>query len=385
MVISILVVLVLLNVLILVHEFGHFIFAKWSKAHVQEFSIGIGPKIFRFKLLNTPSFIRVFPIGGYVSLVGEVEDEGPGSFIRLSAFRQLLIVLGGVIFNAIFAYFVFLTLMIIRPKLYFPDIGLSPHFASVTKTPPLLIITKIQNNSDLKRYLKDSSLPVVLWKINDKKINSFNSLKTILKHHRAGDMVSLTYCLLNGNTPDQVIAYCNTNLRTIHVKLLQNSKLGVIVTELSASYWNYVRFFVALRPVLFFYDIGNISLLFLKNTINSAMMKHDYQLLEYTVGGPVSVIPVVSNILSSKGDTMYQLFFLLGLFSINLAFINILPFPGLDGWHVVLVFIRKLISNVNINKFLKFLTTIGLLILFILAIIITIKDINLVFFTNYGK
>ena len=108
--------IVVLGVLIFVHEFGHFIFAKLFKVGVEKFSLGFGPKLFGKKIGETEYLISAFPLGGYVKMVGEnpegevsAEDEAR-SFATKPPLQRMIIVAAGPVFNLLFAYLIFITL-----------------------------------------------------------------------------------------------------------------------------------------------------------------------------------------------------------------------------------------------------------------------------------
>ena len=100
------------GVLIIVHELGHFTLAKLNGVRVEEFSIGMGPKIFSKQGKETKYSLRLFPIGGYVKMMGEedsVEDER--SFSAKSPLRRISIIIAGVIMNYVLAIVIFTTII----------------------------------------------------------------------------------------------------------------------------------------------------------------------------------------------------------------------------------------------------------------------------------
>ena len=461
MFINILVVILILGVLIFVHELGHFVFAKLSNAYVQEFSIGIGPKLLKLKFWNSPFFIRAFPLGGYVSLTGEVEDEGPGSFVRLKWYKQLLVIFGGIIFNIVFAYVLMFVFLAQKPVLEFPMDIFESSYAKIIEKEHVLFLVDVSPDSDLYGQLEwnvkvDQNIQVnqnvqkdgqennsqniheqkyvqeqteqqeqqakeqqakgqqeqtqqinldqkqnntnnttnsyqeidlqnvyIIKKLNNKPIDTFLDLKDMLSKFNQGDTVLITLCKIYQPELDQSIDECK-NISTYKVHLLQDSKLGVTVSEVVSVKLSYQDYNLFARPIFFFIDITKASYKLLKQIFQNAYMSKDLSMVEYSVGGPVSIVPIVDQILQSKSEIVLQLLFLVGLFSFNLALINAIPFPGLDGWHAVLSILRIFIKNKKFYKALKILTIIGLIILFSLAIIVTFKDIKLVF-TMYGK
>ncbi|MGC8820361.1 MAG: site-2 protease family protein [Fervidobacterium sp.] len=99
--------------IVVVHEFGHFIFARAFGVKVHEFAIGFGPEIFRRKGKKTDFRINVFPLGGYVRLKGEdpSEEEDPDSLYGVSAWKRFLIVFAGPLFSILAGYFLFMIII----------------------------------------------------------------------------------------------------------------------------------------------------------------------------------------------------------------------------------------------------------------------------------
>ena len=93
---------------ILVHEFGHFIIAKINNIQVNEFSIGMGPEIFSKKGVETQYSFRALPIGGYVAMEGEEEDsDNPRSFNNASPIKRISVIVAGAVMNFILAILLF--------------------------------------------------------------------------------------------------------------------------------------------------------------------------------------------------------------------------------------------------------------------------------------
>ena len=99
--------IVVLGVLVLVHELGHFIAAKLSGVKVKEFSIGFPPRIFSFKKKETKYTIGALPLGGYVSMLGEDESSSdPRSYNNQSAIKRFMIGISGVVMNVVLAWLI---------------------------------------------------------------------------------------------------------------------------------------------------------------------------------------------------------------------------------------------------------------------------------------
>lgn len=104
-----LIVIIILSVLVFVHEFGHFLMAKWTGTRVDEFAIGFKPTIFSKKIGETTYMLNLIPFGGYVKILGEDTDNpdtltNTRSMNNKSRWQQAVILFGGVLFNIIFAW-----------------------------------------------------------------------------------------------------------------------------------------------------------------------------------------------------------------------------------------------------------------------------------------
>jgi regulator of sigma E protease len=100
--------IVIFGMLVVSHEFGHFIVAKRSGVLVEEFSIGMGPKIAAWGSGETRYSLRVFPVGGYVRMLGEEEKaEGSGSYQQQPLLNRIGIILSGPVMNILLAILIF--------------------------------------------------------------------------------------------------------------------------------------------------------------------------------------------------------------------------------------------------------------------------------------
>ena len=116
--IALVVIAVLLFELIIgLHEFGHFITAKLSGIKVNEFALGMGPKLFSFKKGETQYSLRLFPIGGYCAMEGEDEDSPePRSFNNAKVWKRMIVIIAGAVMNIILGI-IFSFIMVIHTLL----------------------------------------------------------------------------------------------------------------------------------------------------------------------------------------------------------------------------------------------------------------------------
>ena len=114
--ITVIKLLVILCIVATIHEFGHFLAAKFFKIGVNEFSIGYGPKIIQKKFKDTMYSLRWIPLGGYVMIEGEGEEsESENSFTKKHPFKRIVVLSMGVIFNFILGFIVLITVSSFLP------------------------------------------------------------------------------------------------------------------------------------------------------------------------------------------------------------------------------------------------------------------------------
>ena len=102
---SILFAVLMFEIIIVIHEFGHFIVARWNKVKVNEFAIGMGPAIFKKKKGDTLFALRIIPFGGYCAMEGEDgSSDDSNAFCKTKVWRRILIVIAGVVMNFILGF-----------------------------------------------------------------------------------------------------------------------------------------------------------------------------------------------------------------------------------------------------------------------------------------
>ena len=118
-VVTILLTVVMFGILIFIHEFGHFITAKLFKVKVNEFALGMGPKLFSFGKGETKYSLRLLPIGGYVSMEGETEDsDDPRAFKRQKVWKRVIICAAGVVMNFLLGLAIAISLVAVNNSEY---------------------------------------------------------------------------------------------------------------------------------------------------------------------------------------------------------------------------------------------------------------------------
>ena len=274
------------SLIIIVHELGHFMLAKLNGIKVLEFSIGMGPKIYSYQGKETKYSIGLLPIGGYVNMLGDVEEsDEEGSFSSKHPLRRLSVVLAGAFMNFVLAMVIFVII--------FSKIGFSiPVVNSIEDNMPLKeagllngdkIVevngSKIHTSSDLSLEIsqaKDSTMKIVYERNGEK--NEVN-VTPVYDEERKTYRVGFTYTVIENPTVLQCIKEGANE--TISLISQTFKSLGMIFT-------------------------------------GKANLKTD-------VGGPVTIVRMSSQ--AAKVGIM-NLFMLVAILSVSVGIFNLLPFPA---------------------------------------------------------
>ncbi len=310
---SILSFILLLGVLIFVHEFGHFIVAKLCGVKVLKFSLGFGPKIFGKQYGETEYLISAFPLGGYVKMHGEqlTEDVEPdediaGSFAHKPIWQRFLIVASGPIFNLLFSVLVFF-LLFAAVGLPLPKEGtiigqVTPDSAAETAGLQAGDIIKTINDhqtikwQDVSRLIQGSAGdPVVLTVDRDGQLLEFTGQPTMQETKNIFGEVVGERLIIGISRTDEII--------------YERVSMGEAFSAGAYQTWS----FISLTT------LGIIKMI--QRVIPAS-----------EIGGPILIAQLTSQQMEA-GWTNFIHF--MGLLSVNLGILNLLPIPMLDGGHLV--------------------------------------------------
>lgn len=335
---TILIFLFFLGILILVHELGHFIFARRFGAIVEEFSIGFPPRIFSKKIKETVYSLGIIIFGGFVKLRGEEDPNDEKGFLFMKPSKKLLIVLGGVIFNIFLAYFLF--------SLSF--------FWGYPVPSERIIITGIKENSIVKDYLKIGD-EIIKAKLGD----SFYYFKNPQEFSK--------FIRENKSKEIEVFYLRNNSESSFKVSVPKEGLLGIYLSNFELKKTGFpLNFLLGFEETVqnLFKFLKGLALLF------SSLVSREK--VDFEIVGPVGIYSLFDNV---KSFGLGYIFYFVGVLSLNLAVINFLPFPGLDGGRAVFIFYEVLTSRrVNYEKE-KIVHQIGIALLFFLITVVTLKDI----------
>lgn len=354
MILTIILFLVVLAVLVFVHELGHFIVAKMCGVRVDEFCVGFPPRILSWGKGETKYSIGAIPFGGFVKIFGEDGEEGKESaksFVNVSKWKQVAILLSGILFNLIFAWILisssFALGLISSVDTEYKNVAtdVSTIVLSVMRDSPaekvgLLPGDKILSISNQKESFDIPTLAQVQQTVKDSEI----SVKVVFER--------------NGKQTEDIVPWqIYGGIKQIGIGM---DTVGIIKFGFFRSIYEggKTTIITSGKVIVGIYDL-------IKNSI---LGKADLS----QVTGPVGIAGMVGQ--ARYFGLSYFLGFI-ALISINLGMINLVPFPALDGGRVLFVAIEG-VTRKNIKPIVaNILNTIGFGLLILLMVVLTFKDI----------
>lgn len=342
-------ILLVLSVLILIHELGHFLVAKKSGVWVEEFGFGLPPRLIGKKIGETIYSINALPFGGFCRMHGETSEEGISdpnrAFLSKGKLTRAAIVVAGIVMNLLLGLLCF--------AIVYSFLG----------------IPKEQGFVQVVEVTKDSPAATAGLAVNDT-IASFNK-KTVTK---STDFTNLT----QENKGKKVALVIKRGSQTLNfnITLQQNppdgkSFLGVTVTSEMAYYppiWQR-PFYGAYYGTIASYQTTIAVIQGLWGTVSQVGQG---KVPEGTVG-PVGIFAIIYFVLKQG---ILPILNLMGLISINLAVLNVLPIPALDGGRLLFIGIEAVFGRKVLPKVENAFHSIGFIVLIVLIILISIFDIK---------
>ncbi len=355
---NIIIFIIILLVLVVSHEWGHFIVAKKSGIRVDEFAFGMGPKLLSWKKGETTYRLNAFPIGGYVKIFGENPDEesinGPDknrSFVSKPKYMQASVMFAGIFMNLLVAW----VLLSVGFMTGLPSsVASAPNGAKVSNAE--LTITNV---------MKDSPAELAGLKAGDK----ITHLKTEKDETDVPSKESLQYFIRKHGGEDILVTYNRgTEQKEVHIiptaGLVDGAPgigvnidlVGTLKLPVHKAFFEGLKltWYYTTGTVKGFYDliVGNVS--------------------ASSLSGPVGIVGIVGD--ATKLGFVYLLSFT-ALISINLAVINLVPFPALDGGRLLFLLIEKIKGSRITPKVANCINAIGFVLLMILMVVITFNDV----------
>ncbi|MFA6608802.1 MAG: site-2 protease family protein [Candidatus Paceibacterota bacterium] len=359
----ILLFLFVLFVLVIVHEFGHFIVAKWVNMRVDEFAFGFPPRLFAKKKGETLYTVNALPLGGYVSIWGEngepndLAKNNPRAFGNRPWWAQLLVLVAGVVMNMVLAWIIFVVISYGKVDISTSD----KTYGHRVKDVQIVVMEASPESPAYKAGITPGS---VILKVTSGGVNanltSATSLVSFIGAHN-NDAFSVTYRRSDGVVEHTVVA-------AVYGLIPDKKAIGISVDTVGTVETSFVEAFKI--GTLRTYDMTVATLEGLQTFVASVFKGSN---VFKSLSGPIGIAKAVGQ----TSEYGYKaLLTLVAVLSINLAIFNILPLPALDGGRMVVVIIEAITKRKVPHKYYSTVNVVGFLLLMLLLVLVTIHDIT---------
>ena len=328
-------------VLVAIHEYGHYIVARFFKAEVSDFSIGFGKPLFKFKDKNGTTWkIAPIPLGGYVKIKGldnifsKNSSEEKGSFQSLTLFQKISVLLAGSVFNIVSAWLALFSIFF-----FFGIVNFLPIIGSV-----------MENSAAYNNDLREGDR---ILEINNKNIEEFSDIPRAIG---------------NSNTVNILIERENKIINK-SFDLIFNEELNKFVIGISSpkdpsiDKYNIIGSInnsLAFIPTYYFASFSFLQQSYKENTLGDQL------------AGPIGIVKNADQMMLDQVRGVLFLFIVISLF---VGLFNLLPIPLLDGGHIMYFIIRRIFSNSLPEFVTRVYLAVGITIISFLFIVVTYNDI----------
>jgi regulator of sigma E protease len=394
----------MLGILVTIHELGHFIMAKAFKVYCFEFSIGFGPKIFSKRKGETYYSLRALPIGGYVSMYGETdvvpkefeneEIDESRSLLKVHKGKRVAIMSAGVIMNFIIGLLIFfISNVAVKQTQLLTTLEINTAERAYTEynleSGDRFNFKIVKVGSDSIQIFGEGTLSdapgkefYVLFQPESYADLSFGGKGIILLDKTTTNLYTANLDFPLGSasilTFDAEFTRGEGESATIFSKTLQFSTVQIDELDARKGY-KFENIGISFTKRQYYNTFGNAvkytfedfgrSFTAIGRGLASLFQKGVFN----NLSGFVGIYNQTNATLTNYGVGQYL--FIWGLISVNLGIFNLLPFPGLDGWHILITIIEAIIRREVNPKFKQIATAIGLVLLFGLMAAVTIREL----------
>ncbi len=344
-IITIIILLIMLSIIICIHEFGHFITAKKNGVYVDEFSMGMGPAIFKYKPKNseTTYSLRAFPIGGFVSMAEKMDPENKSIkkdrvLENKSFLAKFCVLIAGIFMNCVLAIVLFFISGLIYGK-------------PVSEP----IVKSVEEGK--AAYLAGIESGDKILKVNGKSVNSWDDFLLEASIKKSDGEYVFTVEKSNGETVEYTLVPEVVETKGQEVMYYGIEGVGTIYHKgfVNAISYAFTGFFDNAKTI--FRILG--SLFTGKISVKS-------------LSGPVGIYSIVDSV---KSQGLEVLIYLTAYLSINVGIINLFPIPVFDGGRIFLLIIEKITKRKTNEKVEGILNLIGFGLMILLMLYVTYNDI----------
>lgn len=364
LIITTVILLLIVGILVFVHELGHFLAAKMTGVPVEEFAIGFGKTLYEKSYRGTNYKLNLLPLGGYVQLEGE-----NGGVFRDKRFRaKAFVLMAGIIMNIILA--IILLSIYLATNAYKTAVpNFVDHSFSNTQIQESVYPLVVNNIDPEGPSVGKFEAGEIIVKINNESFTSFSDFFEKLEKHQSKEV---DFSFFNLDTFE---------ITSRSIVVPEKSAEGTILKVGLAPYDSQSgkpTYFVKyneniLSGASMTYDFFVYQFKALAKIVGNAFSSGDYTEVSNSVGGLPSIGNQIGQAVSFNAYSV--LIPLTALFSINLAMINILPFPALDGGQLLIAFLERITRKKVPDSILNRINFAGFVFLMGLGLLITLKDV----------
>lgn len=377
MFLTILVFLIILSILVMVHEVGHYVAAKKFGIYVEEFGFGLPPRAWGKRIGETIYSINWLPIGGFVKLYGEDQqgEAKPASakassasnaaargkekraFYNRPIWQRAIVLTAGVTMNFVLAVFIISYLftqgvMVPTPRVHVEK-TLAGSPAETAGLQPGDIIKRITNTRAIQQ---EGTVP---FSVDVKK---GDDLITTTKNHLGEDIL----LIIDRNGREQEIVITPRKEYPP-----DEGPMGVVISNFEEKKYPFWQ-----APILGTAETLNMSWQLTKGILGTLWKLVSFQPIGRDVAGPVGIAQMTGQAIKFGNTAVLEL---MGLLSLNLAIVNILPFPALDGGRLLFVLIEGITGRRVKAHWERYAHQIGMIILLFLILLVTVNDLLRIF------
>ncbi len=335
--------LLFFGVIITIHEFGHFIAARANKITVSEFSIGMGPAIYKKQGENTLFTLRLLPIGGYCAMNEDTENDDPNSYRKKSVWARMAVILAGPLMNLILGFILSIAMLIVV------GYGVSS------------VVVDFSENSKSQFYGLEMYDEIV--EINGVSIFTSQDITYQLSSDKDGIVDFVV------KRDGEKIEINDIAFEMIYDEQLDSStlKYDFKVAREGVTFTNIFEY--AFKNTAYY---SRIVLFSVRDLLTGTYKINDLQ-------GPVGVVTAIDEVTKDYGFDIEFIMSMAILLTINIGIFNLLPVPALDGgrfFFLVIEAIRRKPIKASVEATINF---IGFALLLLLMIYVTSKDIFNIF------
>lgn len=324
--------------IVIIHEGGHFVAAKLMKIKVNEFAIGMGPKIISFQRKETRYSVRLFPIGGFCAMEGEDEEsDGEGSFSKKKVGARIFVVVAGAIMNLLLGFIIVLCLVCNQNLVgtttvaKFADDAVSPSYGlqagdEIKAIDGMRVYTPTDVNTGFSRSSDGKVEMIVNRNGKDVTLNiSFD-----MDEYEGHQYIKMDFWLLG-----------------------KEKTFTGVLSSTAGNFVSYARMvFLSIHDIL----VGKYGL--------------------SDLSGPVGAVSVVSDAVKTSFSSMLRI---MALLTINVGLFNLFPIPALDGWRFFVLLAEGITKRKLPAKWEYIINAVGLALLLLLMFFVTFSDIKRLF------